>query len=480
MTRALLLVATAFALGPTLVLAAEARPDTIGVVAVAEPPAPSQDLADLARNARASLGDSVRGVLSAAELRQRMAGQSATPTLGELDRAYGGAVASFQSGDYAGAAATLRAVAEDLERLPESEEVHAAWIRAMLRLARAEGSLGHKEEAREVMAQLLRASPTVKPDPELYPPSFARQLDEVRASLAGGPRRRVTVETGGRAARVFIQGRDVGAAPLTVSLPMGRYRVSAVTAGARVTAGLIDLTHDDQLVALDFRMAESFRPDGGPGLVVPRGQSSTERARTLVTAGATLQLDRLVTLAVQSQGDVRFLVGTIYDVRRGMQQREGSLRLDGGTPPPGGLGALTGFLLTGQPSALVVTRPDLTVQPGAGDAPLRTATPSRPYRSGPLGWTSFGAGVLAVGLTGVAVLEGVSASGKYGDARGMKRADGTYAPSISAYNSKVASADSARNIALVSGGGALLAAVASGVLGYMSYQQCGEVGLFRF
>src|SRR5512142_1135185 len=88
---------------PSFTSAADA-PKTFGVVGVADPPGPSGDLADLTRALRGAVADKVRGVLTPDELRQRMAGFTTAASLGELDRAYAGAVAAYQAGDYEGSA----------------------------------------------------------------------------------------------------------------------------------------------------------------------------------------------------------------------------------------------------------------------------------------------------------------------------------------------------------------------------------------
>jgi hypothetical protein len=464
----------AVTLSPGPATAADPAADTTAVVAVADPPGPSGELADLTRALRAAVAERTRGVLGADEIRQRMAGHVSTASLSELDRAYSGAVAANQSGDYEGSARTLRAVIEDLQRLPESEDGFAQWRRAMLRLARVEGSLGRKGEAHDVMDRLLRADPTVRADPDLYPPSFQKQLDEVRTALQAGPKRKLQVTAGGRPVRVFVEGRQVGQAPATLSLPPGRYRVNGAVGEVHVSGGVADLTQEDATVALDFGVAERFRPDAGPGLAV----EASGRPKAIVTAGASLKLDRILAASIETQGDVRFLGGALYDVRRGMLLREAKLRLVGQTPPSGGLAALATFLLTGEGSALVITKPDLTARPSTILAPI----PEGPRTSRVMGWSALGAGALAVGLAGFATYEGISSSRSYSDANGMRNPDGTLKPgfTINQYNAKVGNGDDAKRTAWISGGAAVVSAAVSGVLGYINYQRTGEIGIFRF
>jgi hypothetical protein len=48
------------------------------------------------------------------------------------------------------------------------------------------------------------------------------------------------------------------------------------------------------------------------------------------------------------------------------------------------------------------------------------------------------------------------------------------------YDARLAAGDASRTTALITGGGALVAAGVTGLLGYLSYKQSGEIGPFRF
>jgi tetratricopeptide (TPR) repeat protein len=463
----------ALAAAPFAALAGDApSSESIAVLAVAEPPGPSSDLAEITASLRAALAVRTSGVMGADEIRQRMQGNTSAASLSELDRAYAGAVAASQAGDYEASARTLRAIVEDLERLPEKPDAFAQWSRALLRLARAEGSLGRKGEARDTMERLLRADPTARADPELFPPSFAKQLDEIRTALKNGPKRKLVVGSGGRPARVFVEGREVGQAPLTLALSPGRYRVSGAVGELRVSAGTVDVTQEDQNVTLDFGQAEAFKPDLGPGLAIPAKQ----RQQGIVTAGAALKLDRVLAASVLADGDVRFLVGSLYDVRRGMLQREGRIRLAGGAAPQGGVAALAGFLMTGEASSMVIAKTDLSPSP-TPENPLLPRQVGRSGKSSGLGWTAIGAGALAVGLGAFATYEAVVASQKYSDADKLKS---TLVYDFNDYSRLRSDGDSATRTAWVAGGGAGVCALTAGVLGYLSYRQSGEIGPFRF
>jgi len=482
---------------------ANAQPqEFMGVAAVAEAPGPSPELVEITIQLRSVVAERTTGVLEAAQLRERMAGRPSNASLAELDRAYSGALATYQNGDYEGAIRTLRAVIEDLEKLPDGPETFSQWTRAMLRLARAQGTVGQKGEARASLERLVRAAPAVKVDPTQYPPSFERQVEEMKTHLRGLPQRRLAVTTSLKGAHVYVDGRDVGPAPIATSLAPGRYRISAAHGQLRVPGITVDLTEVDQSVALDFNLAESLRPALGPGFALPEA----DRARRIVTAAAALGLDKLLATSFAQDGDVTFLVGTLYDVRRGMIQREGRVRLAAGKSlPPGGATALASFLISGRPSNLVA--PGASERPAVAAAPKPAAPATRPppdlstrpvaERSIPsvdvrtevrddkprlLGWSSLGCGALAVGLGTFAAIQGVNASNHYGDAKSMLTSGGRLPPGsdVARYNQLVADGDSAKSTALITGAGAGVSLVTAGVLGYLSYRQTGEIGPIRF
>jgi hypothetical protein len=471
--------------------------ESVGVVAVAEPPGPTPELAELTHQLRGVVAERTPGVLEASELRERMTGQTSSATLAELDRAYAGALATYQNGDFDGAVRTLRAVIQDLDKLPAGPEMFSQWTRAMLRLARAEQTLGRGGEAKEILERLVRANPTVKVDPNQYPPSFVRQVDEVRGQISLLKKHRLAVNSTAKGAKVFVEGREIGVAPLVTELPPGRYRVSAAVGTLRVPGIPVDLTEEGQSVVLNFALAESLRPGVGPGLAL----AEADRAKNLVAAGAWLGVDRLLATRLVAESGVEYLAAGMYDVRRGILQREGRVRLANKLAPPGGLSALAAFLITGQQSQLVAAtavppgqqvplppppKASLEVKPpkptsAAADVDLRRPA-GAPGQSKALGWSAVGAGGLAVVLGAFATYEGLQAKSKYGDAKNLLQSDGAVQQnaSVARYSQLVSDGNSAKTKAYVGAGGAVGCAVVAGVLGYMSYKQTGEIGPFRF
>jgi hypothetical protein len=481
-------VSSSFALG-LVPAGAAAQEEALGVVAVANPPGPGPELAELTHQLRLVTAERTTGVLDAATLRERMTGQTSSATLAELDRAYAGALATYQNGDFEGAVRTLRAVIQDLEKLPDGPETFSQWTRATLRLARSEQTLGRGAEARALLERLVRANPTVKVDPNQYPPSFVKQVDEVRADTAKLAKRKLTVNSSAKGARIYLEGRDVGVAPLSIQVPPGRYRLSGAVGTLRVPAVAIDLTEEGQTVNLNFALAEALRPTFGPGLALPEA----DRVRNLVAAGAWLGVDKLLASRLVTESEVEYLSAMMIDVRRGMLLREGRVRLSNKIAPPGTLSALASFLITGQTSALVAAtavepppsgkgKPSLGIAAKPGSDVDFSSKPSAAGASKTKGWIAFGAGVASVGLGAFAVYEGLSARSSYADASDMLESDGAVAAggSVGSYKSTVSDGDSARNMAYVTGAAAIGCAAVSGILGYMSYKQTGEVGPFRF
>jgi hypothetical protein len=170
------------------------------------------------------------------------------------------------------------------------------------------------------------------------------------------------------------------------------------------------------------------------------------------------------------EGGTSYLLGSLYDVRRGMLMREGRVRLADRSLPREGAARLADFFVTGRITPPVESYP-----------PIGVSLPPVVEKSRTLGWTAFGAGMATVGLGGVSVWQAVSSGSSYDSARKLLQANGgVQSQDAGAYNKYLASGDSAHSRAIVTGIGAGISAVTTGVLGYLSYRQTGEIGPFRF
>jgi hypothetical protein len=488
--------------------------EAVGVLAVSEPPGPPPALVEATVQFRAVLAQHAPGVLDAAELRQRMVGQAPSTSLSELDRAHAGALATYQAGDYDGAIRTLRSVIDELEKLPDGEEAFAQWTRAMLRLARAEQTVGRRAESKAALLRLVRANPQVKVDLTQYPPSFAQQVEAAKAELAVLPKRKLSVTSSQKGVTVYVDGRQLGTAPVTVSLVPGRYRVSGATRELRIPGIQTDLSEADQVVSLDLALAGALRPDAGPGLALPR----EDRALKIVAAAASLGLDRVIATTTVVDADVSYLQGTLYEVRRGVMSREARVRLAGGLPPPGGLSALASFLMTGRTSALVsesapAALPPLAIAPPAAAPETAPATPAvaapaapaaaaaapdlsapppkdpfallgageRPRRSAVLQWSPVVGTGLAVGLGAFATWSALKANDSYSKANALVQNGALRLDSSPAeYNGHINDGNSARQLAAGTGIAAGVTLAASATLAYLNYRATGQFGPFGF
>jgi hypothetical protein len=364
----------ASALAAALLASPALAAERLGVVAVGDPPGgPDPEITELAHQLRAACRDRVGGVEEVSTMRARLTGQLSGATLSELDRAYGGALAVYQNGEFESAFRTLRAIVEDLEGLPETDDVYYQWTRAVVRLAHAANTLERKKDMEAAFAKLAATDVTFQPDADQYAPSFRKKYDDVRARVRALPRVRLTVLAEGQPGTVYLNGRNMGTAPLSLTLPVGMYRVGGAAGSLRVPTFTVDLQTEDRTVVLDFALAESLRLNAGPGLALPAGQ----RAYGIVRAGAWLGVDRLVVTSRVQEGQAQFLVGSMYDVRRGALLREGSVRMVAGSVPSVNLAALASFLLTGQSSREVKDRtgegPREIAPPIAALAPLPAA-----------------------------------------------------------------------------------------------------------
>jgi len=479
--KPLVALLVAAGLHPTRSPAAE----TLGVLAVAPPPGPGPELVEVVSQLRQVMRQKNPAlVLDARQLHDRMAGPAPSASLAEIDRAYEGARSAAVGGDFEGSVRALRAVLEELEKLPEGEETFQRWTAAMLRLAKSEADLGRGDAARGVLERMLRAAPALRVDPKLYPPRFAAQVEEARSQLRALPQRRLRVTSTAPGARVFVNGREVGIAPVTVALAAGRYRVAGLAGKVAAPRQQVDLGAEDQALQLDFALAEALRPKQGPGLVL----AGPDRAGPLVALGAYLGLDQLLATSIVEEGGIGFAAAALYDVRRGMLKREARVRLVQQTLPPGGPGALADFLLTGEVTSPIVEVPGAAAAGGVPPTALPSPVVARQRdalgapRSRALGWTAFGAGVAAVGLGGVSLWQGLSARASYADARALLGPGGALPPGTSpaVYDAKLKDGDGAKRTSIVTGVGAGACAITAAILGYMAYRQTGEVGPFRF
>ena len=326
------------------------------------------------RTSSAPRAGRIGGVEDVPTMRARLLGQASNATLSELDRAYGGALAVYQNGEFESSVRTLRAIVEDLESIPESDDAYAQWTRrcsGSRTRPRRSGWTATRGRAHQARADRSDAAP----DPDQYSPGYRRRFEEVKGKIRALPKRRLTVLAEGKPGVVYVNGRNMGPAPCRCRCPRqlpGRGR------GGRAPRPEL---HD---------RPRGRGPDGGARLrarrVAPRERRSgaralpAQRAYGIIRAGAWLGTDKLVVASRVSEGGAQFLLGSIFDVRRGALLREGSVRMVAGSVPAVNLGALASFLLTGQSSRDVKDR--TREAPRELPRPLVVATSAPPSAPG--------------------------------------------------------------------------------------------------
>jgi len=317
-----------------------ARPEGIGVLAVAPTPGPTPHLVELTGRLRQLLAERAPGILEPEHLRARMAGQAGGSALTATDRAYSAAAAS---GDPRRAIEGLNAVIRELESFPDSEETLRQWTRATLRLAQLESQLeGHEEQARSTVERLLRVAPFTPVRRDTHGPVLVDQFEAAKQRLAGLPRYYLRVSSGLRTgARIYVSGREAGTTPATLTLARGRYRITGSHGPLRSMPVEVELQDKGKAVELDFGVAETLRPAQGPGLAVePRDHLK------IIDAGRLLRLDTVVAVQLLEEAGVTYLLAVAYDTRAGAAKLDGIVRLRKGAPSPRAMEALAELLLT--------------------------------------------------------------------------------------------------------------------------------------
>jgi len=444
------------------------QPAALAVIAVAADGAPPAPLVEMTHQLRGACRERAAAVQDLREMRARLLGDRASASLAELERALAGALLTAAHGDHAAAARTLRGIAGEVERAPESDEAFALWTRAQLRVAHAELAAGRPREYREALERAAEVDPRVRADPDQYSPTFRRDLEAARARVAARPHHalEIAVSAAGPALpppAVFVDGRPVGLAPVSLRVPAGRHRVGAAAGALRVPAVEVDVGAEGAAVALDLDLAAAVNVDGGPALAVPLA----ERDAAIVEVGAWLGADRVLATSLAADAGATFLVGGLYDVRRGALLREGRVRTAAGLAAPEHVAALSTFLLTGQasPAVLAAGAPVPAV-----DLAVRPATPGVARRS----WTrpaALGSAAVAAGAGAFAIHQLLSARGADADAAALVRSDGAIAGDPAAYARHRSTAAAARRNAWIGAAGTAAFAAAAGVLGYLSWDE---------
>jgi hypothetical protein len=481
-------------------VAAAPQPKTsevVGVLAVSPPPGPGPELVDLTGKLRDELAKRLDGVLEARDLKERMSSEQVLTSLQDLDRAYTSAVDGAKR-DPAFAIIQLRKIIAELERHIGGVDVFDQWTRANLRLARMrldyapspEDGESAAREAWVLVERTIRLQPELMLDASLYPKRLIALVDEARAGLSKAPVRKLVVTSPVAKSKVFVDGKEVGIAPVTLEVPAGVYRVSGLQGALRSQAAAADLRDRDAQVALDFSLSATFRPVQGPGIAAP---DSEQESKILQSANA-LGLDKVVTASLVEQ-KATYVFASMTPVRsgEGTQPRQGWIRLSPSGLTPDIAPQLAEYLLTGQATGSVTATP-----PEVDKAAFTTiaALNPRPRERAPeadsiadlqprgsaspaLKW-SPAAGVGIAAVLGAIALAELAVGNAHNDDINRVNGDKYTLQTAKVLGDIDANRQSALKAATGFGIGAGVALASSVVLGYLSYRQSHEIGPFRF
>ncbi len=234
------------------------------------------------------------------------------------------AEAAVRAGDYRSAASRYREILADLEKSPAPDAPEAEWIRALLRLAVVESTLGRVDASRAAMERVLALDPSTRLDPELYSPAFRREFEASRSRVASRPRFRLQVTTRDGSGQGWVQGRLLGAVPVEALLPAGSYRVGVETGGTVRTITL-ELSRDERVVLDAAAVVAAPAPDlaaGPPAAPIPLEPSPSGawmRPAAWTATGLAVAAAGLATWqGIAAAGS--------YSEARGMLQPDGSLK----------------------------------------------------------------------------------------------------------------------------------------------------------
>jgi hypothetical protein len=461
-------VTAAALLAAILAAAPDAGADAYAVVAVGDAPA-GPDTATLAAAAelRAACGDRSRAVVADGKMRALLA-PAAPAALADAERDLAAAERALDDGAYDAGARALRSVVDALEVAPPSVAAHALRVRALARLGYAEKLRRDAGAMAAALDRLVAAAPEHALDPVEYPPSYVKELDAARRRAAARSRIALAVNAGGAAAvEVFVDGRPVGAAPVTVPLAPGRHRVEGVSGELRVPPAAVTAERDPLVVELDTAAAAALRADGA-GLASAPGDRAARLARVAAWLGAAH--------VVAVTADARFVAAALHDAG-GVLVRDGRVRVEDGRAAA--LGALAAFLLTGEASPEVLPAAKLDLAPRSAPPLLAVGASARTGRA----WmrpAAYAATGLAVALGGLAAYEGVSARNGFRSADALLAANNQFLSTADRqrYDDMRAGASRDRTVAFAAAGGAAAFAIGAGVLGVLSWDHGAPVVRF--
>lgn len=346
----------------------------MAVVAVGQCEAPASAIS--ARSFRALLQPKLgAGLQSEADTARPLGGLSER-TLEEVERAVAAARKDFYGHQGEVAVAHLKQLAVDLTRIAPSGERWKVERDLLTLLAQAQLSTD-ASAAEATVVSVLRVEPGYQPDTGLYPPSFRKFVDGVRAREAELPTNRLDVAVSPSGRPVYVGGFPAGTAPLSHHFPPGDYRVEA-DFGHRPLVRMVKIPPPPALVApleLAGSVEGSLFADGGP-CVEPGADRSVNLSRIMTLVDA----NRLFAIHTETMTGHHWAVVEEVDLT-GNVVREARSQVQPGAPETDALAGLADWTATGHATSAVEV---------LKRAAPTAATTSRPGAHGQLSGTVLG------------------------------------------------------------------------------------------
>ncbi|MGO8971455.1 MAG: PEGA domain-containing protein [Myxococcaceae bacterium] len=318
--------------------------------------------------------------------------------------------------------------------------------------------------AEATLSRVFYVDPDYKPDTSVFPPSFQRFADEVRKAVKKLPTNRLDIAVAPPGKPVFVGGKPVGDAPLSLRLPAGDYRVE-VGWGYRGLSRTVTVLAPPELakpVELAAAVEGAVAPDGGP-CVEPVPDMATALGRLL----PLLKVSQVYGVRTLIWGTDRY--ASVTEVSGGGNQlRTVRVKLQPGAPESDALALMAGFFQAGQGGPLVEVLPkgatDVPPTVAAAAGTGKTTSPAAQSKGSPglqiAGWVVGGVGVLGIGVGVAAFISANNAK----NSLSAKQVNGAFPPN---YQSQFQSANNtiqSRQTLAVIAGSVGVAALVTGVV----------------
>ncbi len=316
------------------------------VVAVGKCTAPSTAIS--ARALRALLQPKLGPSLQSEADTARPLGGLAERTLEEVERGVAAARKDFYSHQGDATVAHLKTLAIDVTRVTPSEGRWRVERDLLTLLAQAELA-ADATAAEATMVTVLRVQPSYQPDTGLYPPSFRKFVDGLRAKQSAVPANRLDVAVAPAGRPVYVGGFPAGPAPLSHHFPAGDYRIEA-DYGHRSLVRTVHIPEPPAVVApveLAASVDGSLFADSGPCI-----ETGSDRSGNLARFLALTGVSRLLTIRDEVSASQRWVFVEEVD-STGNTLREARSKVQQGAPETDALAALADWAATGNTASTV-------------------------------------------------------------------------------------------------------------------------------